>query len=181
MKRLVLLAVAALAALVTVPAAYADPPTITRDVVIENVVADPDVCGDFGLRWDIDIVADIFDFRDQEGALLRQVLHIREDNTITKLDLAGNPVPGTTLREGPDAFTQTVYFNPDGTVDRIVASGLAARVGNDLRDVGRVVLLPLGGGRFNIVFNAGQHPLREAADDGRLVRDALPAFCEIYR
>lgn len=100
---------------------------------------------------------------------------------ITKLDLPGAPVAGTTLREGPDAFTQTTYFNADGTVREIVATGKAARVGNDPIDAGRVVLVPIGGGRFDLVFAAGQHPLREAADDGRPVADALPAFCELYR
>jgi hypothetical protein len=29
---------------------------------------------------------------------------------------------------GPDSFTQTSYFNADGTLDRIVATGLAANV-----------------------------------------------------
>jgi hypothetical protein len=39
--------------------------------------------------------------------------------------------------------------------------------------------VPLGAGRFDLVFSAGQHPLREAADDGRLA-DALPGFCELF-
>jgi hypothetical protein len=65
-------------------------------------------------------------------------------------------------------------------VNRIVATGLAANVqGEGFKDVGRVVLLPLGGGRFDLVFAAGQHPLREAADGGRLA-DALPAFCALF-
>jgi len=160
--------------------AQADPPLIQRDVPITNVVSDADVCGDYGIRWDIDIVADIVSYYDAEGNLVRQVFHIKEDNTVTQLDLSGAPVPGTTLREGPDTFTQTVYFNPDGSVDRIVASGLAARVGNELMDVGRVVLVPLGGGRFELAFNAGQHPVREAASGGPIVRGALPAFCGLY-
>jgi hypothetical protein len=178
-KRIIAAAIAAFG-LALPAAAQGVPPTIQRDVVIQNVVADPDVCGDFGILWDIDIVADILTYFDRDGTRVRQVLHIREDNTVTQLDTSGTPVPGTTLREGPDSFTQTVYYNPDGTVDRIVAAGLAARVGNELRDVGRVVLLPLGGGRYALAFNAGKHPLREAADQGRIVADALPAFCELY-
>ena len=180
MKRIVALTVVVLAA--ALPAtASADPPQIQRDVVIQNLVSDADVCGDFGLRWDIDIVADVVDFFDADGTRVRQVIHIREDNTITQLDLTGAPVPGTTLREGPDSFTQTVYFNPNGTVDRIVAAGIAARVGNELRDVGRIVLSPLGGGRYELVFNAGQHPLREAASGGPIVAGALAGFCDLYR
>ena len=45
-------------------------------------------------------------------------------------------------------------------------------------DVGRVILLPLGGGRTDLVLAAGQRPVREVADLGTL-RDALPAFCEV--
>jgi hypothetical protein len=59
-----------------------------------------------------------------------------------------------------------------------MATGLQARVGNAVKDVGRVVLLPLGGGRLDLVFAASQHPVREAADLGTL-REALPAFCEV--
>lgn len=180
MRRLLVFASTGLAAAALAAPVHADPPTITRDVPIRNVVSDADACGDFGLRWNIEIAATIVDFFDSEGRLVRRVLHIKEDNTITKLDLAGNPIEGTTLREGPDSFTQTVYFNADGTIDRIVATGLAARVGNELKDVGRVILVPIGGGRFDLAFAAGPHPLREAADDGRIVADALPAFCAVY-
>jgi hypothetical protein len=46
-------------------------------------------------------------------------------------------------------------------------------------DVVRVVLIPLGGGRSDLVFSAGQHPLREAADEGTLA-DALEGFCGLF-
>jgi len=173
MKRLSALAVAALAVAALAAPAHANEPTIVRDVQLHQVVSNPTACGDFGVIWDINITADIYTFFDSEGVRVRQVIHIQEDNTIT------NTVTGLTLREGPDSFTQTTYFLPGGAgVDYIVASGLQARVGNELMDVGRVVLEPLGGGRFDLVFAAGQHPVREAADDGRLV-DALPAFCDV--
>ncbi len=112
-------------------------------------------------------------FVDSEGNLVRQIAHVKEDNTITNL------TTGETFREGPDSFTQTIYFNPDRTINRIVATGLQARVGNELMDVGRVVLVPLGGGRFDLVFAAGPHPVREAADDSTIT-DALPAFCAVF-
>ena len=172
MKRLLAsVAGLAVAAIHAAPAA-ADQPPIQRDGHLMQVVQDPTACGDFGVIWRINITADVYTYFDANGVRTRQVVHIKEDNTIE------NTVTGLTLREGPDSLIQTTYFNENGTVDRIVAVGLQARVGNDLRDVGRVVLLPLGAGRFDLVFAAGQHPVREAADDGRLV-DALPAFCGV--
>jgi hypothetical protein len=173
MRRLSALAVAALIAAALAAPAQADEPTIVRDIPVHNVISDPDACGDFGVIWDINLTVDVFTFFDSDGVRVRQLAHVREDNTIT------NTVTGLTLREGPDSFLQTTYFLPGGTgVDYIVATGLQARVGNELMDVGRVVLEPLGGGRFDLVFNAGQHPIREAADDGTLV-DALAGFCEV--
>jgi hypothetical protein len=156
-----------------VASAAAVPPTRST-VTLHNVVSNPTACGDFGVVWDINLTARVTTFFDREGRRVRSVAHIKEDNTIT------NTQTGLTLREGPDSFAQTTYFNPNGTVNRIVATGLAARVGNELRDVGRVVLVPLGGGRLDLVFAAGQHPVREAADLGTL-RDALPAFCDVLR
>jgi hypothetical protein len=173
MKRLSALAVAALAAAALAAPAHADEPTIVRDIPIHNVISDPDVCGDFGVVWDINLTVDVFTFFDSDGVRVRQLAHVRENNTIT------NTVTGLTLQEGPDSFLQTTYFLPGGTgVDYIVATGLQAQVGNELRDVGRVVLEPLGGGRFDLVFAAGPHPVREAADDGTLV-DALAGFCDV--
>ena len=172
MRRLALAVVSVAAAILAVPAA-ADPPTVQRDVQLMQVVQNPTACGDFGVIWRINITADVYTYFNSDGVRTRQAVHIKEDNTIE------NTVTGLTLREGPDSLIQTTYFQENGiTVDRIVAVGLQARVGNDLRDVGRVVLLPLGAGRFDLVFAAGQHPVREVADDGRLV-DALPAFCGV--
>ena len=173
MKRLLGLAAVSLVAAILAAPAAADKPTVLRDVQLMQVVQNPTACGDFGVIWRINITADIYTYFDSDGVRTRQVAHLKEDNTIT------NTVTGLTLREGPDSLIQTTHFKEDGrTVDFIVAVGLQARVGNELMDVGRVVLLPLGGGRFDLVFAAGQHPVREAADDGRLV-DALPAFCGV--
>jgi hypothetical protein len=172
MQRLLTLAAVSLAAAILAAPAAADPPTVQRDVQLMQVVQNPTACGDFGVIWRINITADVYTFFNSDGVRTRQVVHIKEDNTIQ------NTVTGLTLREGPDSLIQTTYFNENGTINRIVAVGLQARVGNDLRDVGRVVLLPLGGGRFDLVFAAGQHPAREAADGGTLA-DALPAFCGV--
>jgi hypothetical protein len=170
--RSVLLVIVAVAAAAFALPAAATPPT-RQTVTLHNVVSDPAACGSYGVVWDINLTARITNYFDREGRRVKQIAHIKEDNTIT------NTATGLTLREGPDSFTQTTYFDPaTGRATRIVATGLQARVGNELRDVGRVVLLPLGGGRFDLVFAAGQHPVREAADLGTL-QDALPAFCDV--
>jgi hypothetical protein len=163
-------AMTCLAMLVLASPALADPPVQT-EIDVSQVVMGTTPCGT--LRWDIHITGRQTTFFD-DGVRRQVQAHLREDNTITNLST------GESFREGPDSFMQTSYFNPDGTLDRIVATGLAANVpGEQFKDVGRVVLVPLGAGRFDLVFSAGQHPLREAADDGRLA-DALPGFCELF-
>jgi hypothetical protein len=171
--RIIAVAIAGAAVVAVAAPAAAAEPVIVRDVTVHNVVSDPTACGDFGVTWDINIVADVTTFFNADGVRVRQAVHIREDNTIT------NTVTGLTLREGPDSFTQTTYFLPGGTqVDYITATGAQARVGNDLRDIGRVVLVPLGGGAFDLAFAAGPHPVRLAADDSTIT-DALAAFCDV--
>jgi hypothetical protein len=170
LNRVALPALACLATLVLASPTLADPPVQT-DIDVSQVVTGTTPCGT--LRWDIHITGRQTTFFD-DGVRTRVQAHLHEDNTITNL------TTGESFREGPDSFTQISYFNPDGTLDRIVATGLAANVqGEQFKDVGRVVLVPLGGGRFDLAFSAGQHPLREAADDGRLA-DALPGFCELF-
>ena len=142
----------------------AEPPT--------RIVEDTGQACGFPVRWTIDLTVEGTNFFDFEGRLVRQQAHIREDNTITNL------ATGLTLREGPDSFMQTIYFNPDGTISHFVASGLAANVqveGANLKDVGRVIWLP---GTNEIVFSAGPHPVREAIEFGNF-QTALAAFCEV--
>jgi hypothetical protein len=171
LKRFALLSLAAVATGVLASPALADPPA-HEDIQLSRVVTGTTPCG--VLRWDINLTIRQTTFFD-DGVPTRVQAHVHEDNTIT------NVTTGETFREGPDSFLQTTHLNPDGTINRIVATGLAATVqGEQFKDVGRVVLVPLGGGRFDLVFNAGKHPLREAADDGRIVADALPGFCELF-
>jgi hypothetical protein len=170
LKRVLLLTLSGISAGVLAGPALADPPVHT-DIAVNQVVTGTTPCGD--LRWDIHITGHQTTFF-KDGVRDRVQAHLHEDNTITNL------TTGQSFREGPDSFMQTSYFNPNGTLNRIVATGLAANVqGEQFKDVGRVILVPLGAGRFDLVFSAGQHPLREAADDGRLV-DALPGFCELF-
>jgi hypothetical protein len=153
---------ALLAGALALPALAAAP---QRDQVAQNqVVQGPTSCG--LLRWEIQLTGDRFRFFDQDGELVRVQVHISEDNTITNLDT------GETYREGPDNFMQTTLFTDEGPL--IVATGLAANVqGAQLKDVGRVVINPLTG---EIVFSAGQHPLREAQEAGNV----LEGFCALF-
>jgi hypothetical protein len=139
----------------------AEPPT--------RIVQDTGQACGFPVRWTIDLTVEGTNFFDSDGRLVRQQAHIREDNTITNL------ATGLTLREGPDSFMQTIYFNPDGTISHVVATGLAANVQDgNLKDVGRVIWLP---GTNEIVFSAGPHPVREAIEFGSF-QTALAAFCQ---
>lgn len=160
--RLVPVLVALVAAALATPALAVQP---QRDQVAQNqVVQGPTSCGT--LRWEIHLTGDRFRFFDQDGQLVRVQVHLREDNTITNVDT------GDMYREGPDNFMQTTLFTADGPL--IVATGLAANVqGAQLKDVGRVVIDPLTG---EIVFSAGQHPLREAQEAGNV----LEGFCTLF-
>jgi hypothetical protein len=152
--------------------ASAVPPQHFAQDPLPRVVQDTGQACGFPVRWTIDLTVQGTNFFDSEGRLVRQQAHIREDNTIT------NVATGLTLREGPDSFMQTIYFNPDGTISHFVATGLAANVqaeGENLKDVGRVIWLP---GTNEIVFSAGPHPVREAIEFGNF-QTALAAFCEV--
>ena len=135
-----------------------------------NIVEDQGQACGFPVRWSIHLTVEGTNFFDQDGNLVRQQAHIKEENTISNLDT------GLTLREGPDSFMQTAVFNPDGSVAYFTASGLAANVfGEQLKDVGRVIWLP---GTNEIVFSAGKHPVREAIELGNF-QNALEAFCDV--
>lgn len=170
-RRTVLTAVLATVALgvAAAPALAVEPQRF--ELAIHNPVQDEGQACGFPVLWDIRLTVEGTNFFDQDGNLVRQQAKIREDNTITNLET------GFTLREGPDSFMQTTYFNPDGTVDRLVATGLAVNVQGDerLKDVGRVVWLP---GTNEIVFSAGPHPVREAVEFGNF-RTGLRAFCDV--
>jgi hypothetical protein len=159
---LVLMGAVIVAAALALPALAAEP---TRDQVAQNqIVQGQTSCG--LLRWEIHLTGDRFRFFDNDGLLVRVQVHINEDNTITNLDT------GETYREGPDNFMQTTLFTDQGPL--IVATGLAANVqGAMLKDVGRVVINPLNG---DIVFSAGQHPLRETQEAGNV----LEGFCALF-
>lgn len=95
------------------------------ELTIHNPVQDQGQACGFPVLWDIRLTVEGTNFFNSDGILVRQQAQIREDNTITNLDA------GLTIREGPDSFMQTVYFNPDGTVRELVATGLAANVQGD--------------------------------------------------
>jgi hypothetical protein len=165
-----LVAVVAVSIFGVAPAEATEPQRIPLTEVHNPVQDQGQACG-FPVLWDIRLTLEGWNFFDNDGNLVRQQLKIREDNTITNLD------SGLTLREGPDAFMQTTIFNPDGSVAELIATGLAANVQGDerLKDVGRVVWLP---GTNEIVFAAGQHPVREAVEFGSFL-DGLRSFCDV--
>src|ERR687892_176221 len=140
------------------------------ELTIRNPVQDQGQACGFPVLWDIRLTVEGTNFFNSDGILVRQQAQIREDNTITNLET------GLRIREGPDSFMQTVYFNPDGTVRELVATGLAANVQGDepFKDVGRVVWLP---GTNEIIFSAGPHPVREAIEFGNFLT-GLSAFCD---
>jgi hypothetical protein len=164
--------VAAIALGLAAATALAVPPQhFTQDPPVRIVEDTGQACG-FPVRWTIDLTVEGTNFFDSEGRLVRQQGHVREDNTITNL------ATGLTLREGPDSFMQTIFFNPDGTISHFVATGLAANVqaeGENLKDVGRVIWLPVTN---EIVFSAGPHPVRDAIEFGNF-QTALAAFCDV--
>lgn len=169
MKRIVVFALTVAGALAVASPARAVPPE-RLTVNQHRVVADQGQNCGFPVRWTIDLTADVTRFFDQDGRRIREQAHIKEDNTLENL------ATGKTLREGPDSFTQTTYFDESGNRTHIVVTGLAANAG-PVKDVGRVVLVPAGGGQLDIAFSAGKHPVREATT-GPLA-EALKAFCTV--
>jgi hypothetical protein len=158
------LAVVALGALA--PPASAVPPT-RQTIIQHNVVQDMgEACG-FPVRWTIDLTVERTRYFDQDGTLVRIIDHVREDNTVENL------ATGKVLREGPDAFQQVITVEA-GRVVSVAINGLALNLqGEQLKDVGRVVLE-----NGVIVFSAGPHPAREAIAPGRPLSDALVVFCD---
>lgn len=175
MKRFLSLFVATAVALAAASAAQGVPPTHSTQTA-QFTLTNPTACGDYGVRWSIDLVADVTTFFDDEGRRTRVVQNITEDNTVQ------NTVTGLTLRDGPVNFVQTTYFDP-ATQRRelITISGTSVNVrrGNEqLLDTGHIVI---DGQTGKILFSAGPHPLRELLDGSFNINLALPGFCDILR
>ena len=170
MRRTSLLAGIALAVLgvAAAPASAVEPTRFS--VTQHNVVQDQGQACGFPVRWDSNLTVEGTNFFDENGVRVRQQAHLHEDNTITNLET------GLTIREGPNSFMQTIHFNPDGTIQELIATGLAANVQGDepFKDVGRIIWLP---GTNEIVFSAGPHPVREAVEFGNFLT-GLRAFCD---
>ena len=127
---------------------------IRQTIVQHNVVEDQGQACGFPVRWTIDLTVERTRYFDDAGNLVRIIDHVREENTVENL------ATGEVLREGPDAFQQMISFE-DGTV-QVAINGLALNLqGEQLKDVGRVVLE-----NQVILFSAGPHPAREAIEGG---------------
>ncbi len=176
MKRSVSLVAATVLALgIFAPAAVADerrPPDLS--VTVNNLVADPTVCGSYGVEWDIHLTLDRWDFRDDQGRLVKRVEHIVEDNTVK------NTVTGLTLRDGPVDFRQVSHYNPEtGLRETIKITGISVNVvRGDQRLIDKGPIL-IHGQTGEILRSAGPHPVRELLDGSFDISLALPAFCDI--
>lgn len=175
MRRPLVAVVAGLAALVVAGAAAAVPPTKTT-IEQHNVLTNPTACGSYGVQWNINLTRDIWTFVDDQGRLTKRVSHTREENTVV------NTVTGLTLREGPDNFVQTAFFDPETGVRKlifIVGTSAIVRRGNEvLVDRGPIWI---DGQTGKILLAIGPHPLRELMDGSFDTRLALPGFCHILR
>ena len=160
----------AVAALVGATAARADEPFQTT-VTFQAQVEDPSVCG-FGIRWDITGVARIQVFSDGDGPTF-EIEHIQEHNVLTNLST------GKTVGDNP-VYQEILHLDAQGHVTSADVIGLwvnAREGGDSITDVGRVVIAVLPDGSHQMVFEAGQHPVREIAQ-ANLQQD-LVAFCDL--
>jgi hypothetical protein len=86
------------------------------------------------------------------------------------------------LRDGPVAFTQTTYFDPETgrrELIKIVGTSVYVERGDELLvDRGSITL---DGQTLRIIASKGPHPLRELLDGTFNVSLALPGFCHILR
>jgi hypothetical protein len=164
---------AVLLALVGASPAVADPPvqtTVPFTLVVQDVGAE---CG-FPVRWDISGEQRETRFFDDEGRLVRIVVHVRETNTLTNL------ATGKTITDEP-SFNQIVHFNENGTISSVETMGLFANArddaGTNVMDVGKAIISrPTPASRV-LEFAAGQHPFR--AETLSSLQAGLSAFCEV--
>jgi hypothetical protein len=175
MKRSLPLLVATVVALVGASGAQAVPPTHTT-VTQQGSLVDPTACGTYGVRWNINLTAEITTFFDQQGRRTKVIQKISEDNTVE------NTATGLTLRDGPVNFVQTNTYDPETGLRTLISiAGTSAHVrrGNELLiDTGYLLI---DGQTGKILFSAGPHPLRELLDGSFDVSLALPGFCDILR
>jgi hypothetical protein len=162
-------------ALFGVLGARALPPTPTT-VTQQGSLVDPTACGTYGVRWNINLTAEITTFFDQQGRRTKVIQKISEDNTVE------NTATGLTLRDGPVNFVQTNTYDPETGLRTLISiAGTSAHVrrGNELLiDTGYLLI---DGQTGKILFSAGPHPLRELLDGSFDVSLALPGFCDILR
>jgi hypothetical protein len=175
MKKLFVLAVLAAAVALPVAPAAGIPPVTTVQTQ-QSVLENPTACGTYGVRWNINLTAVVSRHFDWHGRLWKVTQEITEDNTVV------NTATGLTLRDGPVAFTQTTYFDPETgrrELIKIVGTSVYVERGDELLvDRGSITL---DGQTLRIIASKGPHPLRELLDGTFNVSLALPGFCHILR
>lgn len=161
---------------VAAPAAATGKPPTRTETDSKRVVADPDICGDYGVEWRINLHAVNWTFFDDEGRRVKLVQHVTEDNTVH------NTVTGLTLRDSPVDFVQTSTFDPETGLRQhifVIGTSVTVRRGDQhLVDRGPILI---DGQTGKILFAAGPHPVRELLDGSFDIQRALPAFCDILR
>jgi hypothetical protein len=176
MRKAFVLAVATAAAAVVLVTPAAGIPPVTTTVTQQGSLVNPTACGTYGVRWNINLTARVSRHFDWQGRLWKITAEVTEDNTVV------NTVTGLTLRDGPVAFTETTFFDPEtGRRELIKIIGTSAIVqrGDELLvDRGSITI---DGQTGKILASKGPHPLRELLDGSFNVALALPGFCDILR
>jgi hypothetical protein len=172
--RTLLLATVASALLIAAPAAAtANPPTHDR-LTQHNPLQDiGENCG-FPVLWDINMSIDRWTWRDDAGLITKQLLHIREDNTVHNL------ASGKVLRDGPVNFVRRHEYQ-NGVRVRTTDTGVMVNIRDGrerLIDAGWVQYRVHPDGIWEIFRAVGPHPVFEVLDGNRFPQ-SLRAFCGI--
>lgn len=172
--RTILLALASTLLLATLAAPAAANAPVRDHVTAHNPLRDNgEHCG-FPVLWDINMSIDRLRWFDDEGRLLREILHVTEDNTVHNL------ATGKVVRDGPVNFVRHHEYE-NGVRVRTTDTGVMVNIrdGDErLLDIGRVQYRVHPNGIWEIFDSAGHHPVFEVLDGNRFPA-SLGAFCDV--
>jgi hypothetical protein len=170
----ILLAAIASALLIAAPAAATTNPPVRDHVTVHNPLRDNgEHCG-FPVLWDINMSIDRWTWRDDAGLITKQLLHIREDNTVHNL------ATGKVLRDGPVDFVRRHEYE-NGVRVRTTDTGVMVNIRDGrerLLDIGWVQYRVHPNGIWEIFRSGGHHPVFEVLD-GNTFHASLGAFCGV--
>jgi hypothetical protein len=145
-RRLALLLLLVLAALVSATAATADSPTIEQQTLhrsIPNFIT----CPGFTVAGEFDVNRTVFTFYHNDGNAIRQVIHVHFVGTLT------NTTTGKSIPDQGNQVVTTDLVTGTSTTDARVRVDTVPGEGAILFQVGRVVRDAAG----NVIFFAGQN------------------------